>query len=72
MPTMTTPKPIADQLREAISASGMSLREIAVKADSNAMSLSRFMRGGSLKIETAEAIAQALGIKVLKVPPASP
>ena len=66
---MSTPKPIADQLREAIKASGLSLNELAKKADSNAMSMSRFMRGGSLKIETAEAIARALGMKSLKISP---
>jgi transcriptional regulator with XRE-family HTH domain len=63
-----TTKPIADQLREAITASGLSLRELATRADSNAMSLSKFMRGGSIRIETAEAIAQALGMKSLKIP----
>lgn len=69
MKRMTTPPPIADQLREAIRASGLSLHEVAKRADSNAMSLSRFMRGGSLKIETVESIARALGIKALRVPP---
>ena len=66
----TVTPPIADQLREAITASGLSLQEIARRADSNAMTLSRFMRGGSLRLESAQAIAQALGLKYLKVPPA--
>ncbi len=68
--TMQAPQSIAEQLREAIRASGLSMREIALRADSNAMSLSKFMRGGSIKLETAEAIARALGVKVLRVPQA--
>lgn len=65
MPPMTTPKPIADQLREAIKASGMSLNALAKTADVPYASLHGFMAGKSVKIETAEALGKALGMKSL-------
>lgn len=69
---MTTPPPIADQLREAIRASGRSYRELSKAADLSPALVSRFMNEPhkSINTETAEALARALGIKVLKVPPA--
>lgn len=64
---MTTPKPIADQLREAIAGSGMSLREVARRADVAPIVVSRLMNGKTVTIETAEAIGRALGMTAFKI-----
>lgn len=61
MPKMTTPKPIAEQLREAIAASGLSLREVARRADVSPPIVSKFMLGGNINLTSAEAISKALG-----------
>jgi DNA-binding phage protein len=62
---MTTPKPIADQLREAIAASGKDMATLARMADVPYTSVHRFMvKGASLKVETAEALVIALGLKL--------
>ena len=67
MPTlehMTAPKSVSDQLRSAIQkeqAKGKSLSEIARNSDVAPIVVSRLMNGRTVTLETAEAIAQALG-----------
>jgi predicted transcriptional regulator len=64
---MTTPLPIAEQLRAAIRESGRSLYELAKAADVPYASLHGFMTGKSLKIETAEMLGKAIGLKSFKL-----
>lgn len=63
---MTTPKPIADQLREAIKASGMSVKELATKADIAYSAVHGFVNNPNkrLQLETAEALAKAIGLEM--------
>lgn len=61
---MTTPKPIADQLREAIKASGRSFRDLAKAADLPHTSVTRFAQGSGITLDSAEALAKALGIRL--------
>lgn len=57
------------QLREAIRKSDLELPEIARRADVPYTSLYRFMnKGGSLRLETAESIAVALGVTLTLKP----
>jgi DNA-binding phage protein len=63
MRCMNAPRKIAVQLREAIRKSGLELPEIARRADVPYTSVYRFTnKEGSLRLETAESIATALGI----------
>jgi ribosome-binding protein aMBF1 (putative translation factor) len=61
---MTAPKPIADKLRESAKASGMSINALAQKADVAVASVHKFMHGGTISMQSAEAIARALGKKI--------
>lgn len=64
MPRMTIPKPLADQLREAIRKTGRSQYELAKVADVSQAVLSKFLAENSTKtltLETAESIARAIG-----------
>lgn len=65
---MTTPPSIAEQLRAAIAASGMSLRQVAAKADVAPIVVSRLMNGKTVTLETAEAIGRSLGMTAFKIP----
>ena len=61
---MNASRPVADQLRALIKAEldrGVSLREVARRADVSPSRLSAFMKGTGLNIETAEALAKAIG-----------
>jgi predicted transcriptional regulator len=64
---MTTPPPIAEQLRQAVRDSGRTLYDVARAADVPYASLHGFMAGKSLRIESAEAIGKAIGLKVLRL-----
>lgn len=64
---MTTPKPVADQLREAIKESGLSLNALAKAADVPYASVHAFVNkpGKTVTIETAVALAKALRVKIV-------
>lgn len=69
---MTTPKPIAEQLREAMreaQEAGRSLHGIARDSDLSVPVVHKFSHGGNINLESAEKLAQGLGVKVLTVPP---
>ena len=64
MVAMTASKTVADQLRALIEAElkkGTSLREIARRADLSPSLIVKLSQGSSIKIESAEALAKALG-----------
>lgn len=63
------PKSLADKLREAIRASGMTYQEIAEKADVGKQTIAQFMSNPAkdLNMKTAEAIARAVG-KPIELP----
>jgi transcriptional regulator with XRE-family HTH domain len=65
---MTTPPPILDQLRAAVTASGLSLRQVAAKADVAPIVVSRLMNGKTVTVETAESIGRGLGMTSFKIP----
>lgn len=64
---MTTPKPIADQLREAIKASGMTYGQIAEKAFVGVPTIKAYMARADkdLNLATAEKIASAIGFSLV-------
>ena len=67
MGNMTAPKPIADQLRALIQAEldkGTSMSEIARRANVSIPVISRFMGGGSLYLESLDAIVTALNKRI--------
>ena len=64
MSTHPTPPDLAEQLRSLIQAEldkGTSLREIARRADVAPSAISAFLRGKTLVLETAAALAKAIG-----------
>lgn len=61
---MSTPQPIADKLRDLIAKSGRSLRDVSKEADVTYSALHRFMGGGGISLETADALAKAMGKKL--------
>ena len=65
MPPMNAPQSVADQLRDAVKNSGLSAREVARRADVSAMTVSRLLSGKTCTIESAEAIAKAVGARVI-------
>lgn len=58
--------PIADQLRRAVRASGRSTTHVAKDAGLDRRGLGKFLEGTNRTcgVETAEAIAEALGLKL--------
>lgn len=64
MPKKNQP-PLADRLRQAMRESGLTQFEIAKATDTFPSGISRFLNGGSLRIETAERIMDLLGFEVV-------
>lgn len=63
MPRMTTPTPIAEQLRAAIQSWTGTRQELADKADVSKAVIDKFMTTKkSLNLDTAEALGRALGL----------
>jgi plasmid maintenance system antidote protein VapI len=61
------PKPLIAALKTAIENSGQSQNAIALACEINQANLNAFMRGKrSISIETAEKIAQHLGLDLVK------
>jgi DNA-binding phage protein len=66
-------KSLTLQLREAIRASGRSLRDLESTTGINRSQISRFLRGErDLTLTTAEQLIKALGLKLVIEPPAKP
>ena len=62
---MTPAEDISDRVRQAILDSGLSLREIARKAEIDHGSLSRFMGGDrSILLETVDKLSHVLSIRI--------
>lgn len=58
---------ISDQLRDALRAEKRSLYELAAEAKVPRQCLSRFVNGGrSLSLETLDAVAGVLGLKLIQ------
>ena len=57
---------ISDQLRRAIDRSGLSRYQIALDADVDQASLSRFMNGADITTKTFDAIAAVLGLSLVE------
>ena len=67
MKRMTIPVDVAQQLREAIKASGMNAQQVAKAADVAQAAMYRFMAEGSTKtlnLSTAQAVALAIGYEL--------
>lgn len=64
MKRMTIPVDVAQQLREAIKASGMTYRALAVKADLSDAMIAQFQTrpGKTITLESAQKLATALGM----------
>lgn len=58
------PKPLADTLREAIRNSGLSASEIARNTGVPQPTITRFLAGADMKLETASKIAAYLGLEL--------
>jgi len=61
----TSGQGVAETIRRAIAASGESRYAICQRAGIEQAAMSRFMRGGGLRIETLELIAEALGLEIV-------
>jgi transcriptional regulator with XRE-family HTH domain len=58
---------LADQLRAAVAATGISERQIAVAAGLNRATLRDALSGGNITLETLRLIADALDLRVVKI-----
>ena len=56
---------LSDRLRRAIEECGRSRYEISRRSGVDQAALSRFMAGGSLKLESIEKLAPVLGIEIV-------
>ena len=57
----------AEQIRESVERSGLSLRELSRRSGVTHVQLSRFMRGQrSLTIRAAEKVGAALGLRLVQ------
>ncbi|HEY8165137.1 MAG TPA: helix-turn-helix transcriptional regulator [Gemmatimonadaceae bacterium] len=56
---------LLEQLRTAIGKSLLSRYEIAKRSGVNEAALSRFVKGGSLTVETIERLAPVLGLELV-------
>jgi transcriptional regulator with XRE-family HTH domain len=56
---------LSDQIRDAVKDSGMTKYRIAAATGVQQSSLSRFMRGGSLSLDTLDRLADVLGLVVV-------
>ncbi len=66
MATKRNKPSVADQIREAIEASGLSRYEIWQKSGVDQAALHRFMvKGVRLRIESLEAVADVLGLEIV-------
>ena len=64
-------KTLSDQIRKAISDSGLSLYRIGKAGDVNAAALTRFMQGKSMTLTSVDRIAGVLGLGVVIDGPAA-
>jgi len=62
---MTTKNPISDVIRKALQASAKSRYAVSKESGVNQAALCRFVSGGGLRVESLEAIAEALGLEVV-------
>jgi DNA-binding phage protein len=63
------PKSLSDKLREALAAaiaSGRSMNQIARDADVNVAVVHKFHHGGNINLESAEKLAAALKVSLLR------
>ena len=58
---------LTDQIRDAVDASGKSRYSICREIDLNQGTLSRFMRGGGLSLDTLDKLAEHLGVEAVVV-----
>ncbi len=65
------PKKLSDQLRAAIDASEMTRYRIALEAEIDHATLSRFMNGkGGLSVDSMDRLAETLGLELVARRPA--
>lgn len=60
---------ILERLREEMTRSALSRYQIGKRSGVNEAALSRFMKGGSLTVETIERLAPVLGLELVLQPP---
>lgn len=67
------PELIAEQLKKAIVASGLSLYSLAKQAETTPEQIGRFLKGErDMRMETASRIAAVLGLELTPIDPQSP
>lgn len=63
---------LSEQIRDAITSSGLSLYRIAKESKLDPAALTRFMQGKSLTLTSVDRIAGVLGLKISISPPPRP
>jgi predicted XRE-type DNA-binding protein len=56
---------LSDQIRDAVENSGMSRYRISADSGVQQSTLSRFMRGGGMSLDTPDRLADLLGLEVV-------
>lgn len=62
-------KTVSEILLEAILASGLSDRELGIRANVNRLVIGRFKRGGHLRSDTIDALCKTLNLKLVSQKP---